>query len=113
MLTYDVIIYRDGVKRQVIFERQSVQGVFNLTPANCSIKGCDWPVSLEIPINPAWTSGGYIVELSAVAQDGSALNYQHVFLLRRSDSADKRGRLLLVAATDLNSIQRLGRIKPL
>ncbi len=97
--TYDVLIYRDGIKRQVVFKRQSVQGVFNLTPADCSIMGCDWPVSVEIPINPAWASGGYIVELSAVAPDGSTLNYQHVFLLRPSASASRRGRLLLVAAT--------------
>ena len=96
--TYDVEIYRDGMNRQVVFRQQGLKGSFHTTPGDCSVTGCDWPVSLEIPLSPDWPSGGYIVEFGATASDGTALSYNHVFFLR-PDTGDNTGRLLLVAAT--------------
>ncbi len=96
--TYDMTIYRDGAQKEVVMERSGIPGAFHETPVDCSVKGCGWPVSLEIPLSAEWRSGGYIIELSATAPDGSGLHYDHVFLLRPGDG-DKRGRLLLVAAT--------------
>lgn len=96
--TYAVVIYRDGAKQQIVFEQRGVKGVFCTTPADCSVVGCGWPVSLEIPIAAEWASGAYVVELSAVSIQGEALSYDHLFLLRPGEDA-KAGRLLLVAAT--------------
>lgn len=96
--TYDVAIYRDGAEKDIVFERSGVPGAFHQTPNDCSVKGCGWPVSLEIPVGADWTSGGYVIELSAEGQDGSALRYDHVFLVRPG-AGNKQGRLLLVAAT--------------
>jgi len=97
-VTFDVEIYRDGLNRETVFRQQGIKGRFHPTPGDCSVTGCDWPVMLEIPLSPDWPSGGYIVELSAAAPDGSALSYKHVFFLRPGED-DKAGRVLLVAAT--------------
>lgn len=96
--TFDVEIYRDGAKRQSVFSRQGLKGSFSPTPKDCSVSGCNWPVSLTIPLQNDWQSGAYVVELNAVSIDGRELCYQHVFFLRPG-AGDKTGRLLLVAAT--------------
>ena len=96
--TYDMAVYRDGVKKQNVFQQYQIPGSFHHTPPDCSINGCDWPVSLEIPIEGNWSSGGYVVELIATAADGSILQYDHVFLVRPGKGS-KKGRVLLVAAT--------------
>ncbi len=97
--TFNLVIYRDGAKKVVVFQRDNIAGSFHTTPADCSVKGCGWPVTLEIPVEPDWTSGGYVIELSAEAPDGSHLSYDHVFLVRPRQGNDKQGRVLLVAAT--------------
>lgn len=96
--TYDVVIFRDGATVQQVFSRQALKGCFYPTLTDCSVNGCDWPVALDIPLDPDWPSGGYIVRLNASAPDGTALIYEHVFFLRPGEG-DKKGRLLLVAAT--------------
>jgi len=94
--TFDILIYRDGAKQQVVFQKQQLTGAFQQTPADCSVNGCGWPVTLEISIDSDWASGAYVVELTAI--DGSLLTYDHVFLVRPGEN-HKQGRLLLVAAT--------------
>jgi len=78
--TFDILIYRDGAKRQVVFQKQELTGAFQQTPTDCSVNGCGWPVTLEISIGSDWASGAYVVELTAI--DGSLLEYDHVFLVR-------------------------------
>lgn len=95
--TFDMVVYRDGAKKKIVLQQNQIPGSFHHTPTDCSINGCDWPVSLEISIEGNWSSGGYVVELTATAADGSILQYDHVFLLRPGKGS-KKGRLLLVAA---------------
>lgn len=98
-LEFDVLIYRDGAKRKVVYQRKGVKGKFFSTAKDCSATGCDWPVSLTIVIGSDWASGGYIVECNATAPDGTKLSYAHIFLICPDKSINKNGRLLLVAST--------------
>jgi len=96
--TFDIVVYRDGAKKQTVFQQKQVAGHFHQTPLDCSINGCGWPVALEFTIGDNWDSGGYVIELTATAPDGAALHYDHVFLVR-PNKGPKKDRLLLVAAT--------------
>lgn len=96
--TFDIEVFRDGAEPLPVFSRKGVAGRFHPTPEDCSIRGCGWPVALEIPLAPDWPSGGYVVRLSATAPDGGALTALHLFILRPGPG-DRTGRLLLVAAT--------------
>jgi hypothetical protein len=96
--TFDMAIYRDGAKKLIVFQKNKIPAVFHQTPLDCSVKGCGWPVSVEFLIEDNWLSGGYVVELTATAADGSTLHYDHLFLVRPG-AYSKKGRLLLVAAT--------------
>ncbi len=100
--SFDMTIYRDGAKKLTVFQRQQIPGGFHPTPLDCSIEGCDWPVSLEFPIDDSWASGGYVIELTARGADGARLQYDHVFLVcppQLHGKGSRAGRVLLVAAT--------------
>ncbi len=96
---YAVEIIRDGLTPQTVFRRENLEGHWRDTPDDCSVTGCGWPVSLEIRVDETWPSGGYIIRTTA-REDGRGEDmHEHVFLVRPRSGADRRGRLLLVAAT--------------
>ena len=89
---FDLEIWRDGVERQIVHQRTGVTGAFHLTPQDCSVNGCGWPVAFELVVPDDWRSGGYVVRLS-----GGGLETHHVLLLRAAPG--KQAPILLVAAT--------------
>lgn len=96
---YAVEVLRDGAIPALVYRRDGMVGTWRDTPMDCSVAGCGWPVSLDIPVEPAWTSGGYIIRTMA-SEDGRGSDmHEHIFLVRPRPQQDKRGRLLLIAAT--------------
>lgn len=96
---YSVEIIRDGLAPQSVFARHGLEGHWRDTPDECSVTGCGWPVSLEVPVDGNWPSGGYIIRTTA-REDGRGEDmHEHMFLVRPRSAISKRGRLLLVAAT--------------
>jgi hypothetical protein len=93
---YDIEIYRDGARRQVVFAQQSLEGASHPAPDNCSELGCGWPVALRVRVDSAWASGGYIAVLRGVAQ-GKSVRYEHWFAIR--PARNDPDALLLVATT--------------
>jgi hypothetical protein len=96
---YAVEIIRDGIQPQTVFARQGLEGMWRDTPDDCSVTGCGWPVSLEIVTGEDWPSGGYIIRTTAREEGRGADMHEHVFILRPKQGSDRRGRLLLIAAT--------------
>ena len=47
---YGVEIIRDGIAPETVHARHALAGTWRDTPEDCSVAGCGWPVSLEIPI---------------------------------------------------------------
>ncbi|MCX7350725.1 MAG: hypothetical protein NTZ54_14795, partial [Alphaproteobacteria bacterium] len=92
--SYDVDIIRDGLTPVTVFSLSGLTGTWRDTPADCSLIGCGWPVSLEIPVAADWPSGGYILRTRA---NGDM--HEHLFIVRPREGTTKRGRLLLIAAT--------------
>ncbi|HEX9769312.1 MAG TPA: N,N-dimethylformamidase beta subunit family domain-containing protein [Kiloniellales bacterium] len=95
---YDLTIRRDGARPEVVHRAEGLVGRFHPAPADCSVKGCGWPVAYELAIPTDWRSGGYLVEALAHGKTGAAVTQDHVFLLRRAAGA-AAAPLLLVAAT--------------
>ena len=96
---YTVEIIRDGLNPQTVFQRYGVEGRWHDTPVDCSVTGCGWPASLEIPVGEDWPPGGYIIRTTVRADGRGDDMHEHVFLLRPKPGIDKSGRLLLIAAT--------------
>jgi len=62
---YSVEIIRDGLVPRTVFRRDGLEGIWRDTPDDCSVIGCGWPVSLQIPVGEDWPSGGYIIRTTA------------------------------------------------
>ncbi len=90
---YAVEIIRDGIDPKTVVRLDGLEGSWRDTPDDCSVIGCHWPVSLEVPVGD-WPSGGYIIRTTA----GEDM-HEHIFILRPKPGGDRRGRLLLIAAT--------------
>ncbi|WP_395660808.1 N,N-dimethylformamidase beta subunit family domain-containing protein [Aestuariivirga sp.] len=94
-----VEIVHDGVSPRTVFRTEDLPGAWRDTPDDCSVNGCGWPVSLEVPVGADWPSGGYIIRTSA-REDGRGEDmHEHFFIVRPKPGGDRRGRILLVAAT--------------
>jgi hypothetical protein len=96
---YSVEVIRDGATPKTVFRRDDLEGNWRETPRDCSVIGCGWPVSLDIPIQPEWTSGGYIIRSFASEEGRGRDTHEHIFLVRPDAAGAKRGRVLLIAAT--------------
>jgi hypothetical protein len=97
LASYNIELHRDGAEREVVDIRVDVPGAFHRTPDACSVKGCGWPVAVEILLPPECRSGGYILRLSGKTAGGEPLSYHHLILIRAAPG--KEGAMLLVAAT--------------
>jgi hypothetical protein len=82
-----------------VFRRDGLRGHWRDTPQDCSVTGCGWPVSLEIPVGESWPSGGYIIRTRVSEAGRGSGMHEHLFLVKPRAGADRRGRLLLIAAT--------------
>lgn len=83
-------IARDGTVPQIVHE-QKIPMTFAETPADCSVKGCDWPEVLRMPVPAGWQSGVYTVTLTIPGHQS-----QHMFVLR---AAKPVARIAMVLAT--------------
>ena len=97
LAAFDIEIVRDGVEPRTVQTQNGQSGAFHQTPDDCSVRGCGWPVALELAVPADWTSGGYIIRLSGKTPGGAPLVYHHLILIRAAPGAEAP--LLLVAAT--------------
>lgn len=78
---WDLEIGRDGLEYKPVLEEKSLPGQHHPTPEDCSVNGCDWPISYAFTIPPDWLPGGYLVTLYA-RRGNDRVEEHHLFLLR-------------------------------
>ena len=94
---FTVTVERWGATREVVWSAKDLPGEFHEAPEGADANGCGWPVSLEIPTDATWSSGFYLVTLTAHgAADGR--NVAHACFVLRSPSPT--GAPLLVLGTN-------------
>jgi len=72
-LTYGVLI-EDALEPAAVLARfEDLPGTHHPVPDSAFAWGCDWPVSLSVPVDPAWPSGVYYARLVASDVQGRAL----------------------------------------
>jgi hypothetical protein len=80
--TYAVEIVREGLKREVVWHKDSLSGEHHPTPKNASTHGCGWPGTVKVPVPPEWRSGFYRVTLRAAGKAGRPENALAFFVVR-------------------------------
>lgn len=93
---FDVVIYRDGAKTSVVYQRSQLPGAIHPTPADAFASGCGWPAALTLTVPEDWQSGGYVIEFTASDHRGTTTQ-EGFFVLRAGD--DRRAAIAFVVAT--------------
>ncbi len=95
--SYDVTVERWGAERVEVFRADGLPGAFTPPPDDADANGCAWPVSLEIPVDPSWRSGFFLVTLTASEGPEDRRVAHAGFVVRAAEPA---ARALLVLDTN-------------
>lgn len=95
--TYSIRIERDGASPELVWEGRGVVGAYCPAPEGADAQGCDWPVSVSIPVDPSWRSGFYLITLVAEGVPTELATAHAGFVVR---SAKLSSKPLLVLATN-------------
>lgn len=85
-----VTIWCDGLVPEKVLST-TIPGGFALTPADCAMRGCDWPERAAITIPDHWRSGVYRMTCEV-----SGHRSEHVFALR---AKDRKAPLVMILCT--------------
>ena len=94
---FDVTVSRWGASRDTVWSRVGLTGTLQPTPETADAFGCDWDVTVEIPVDPSWPSGFYLIEMVAAGAPSDRRHGYACFVVRASMS---RRRALFVLATN-------------
>ncbi len=96
-----VQVMRVGLQQQEVW-RGPVPGVVRPIPKDASSHGCNWPVSLALPIPGNWTSGYYEIFLGGAGPDsaGQWVEGQTLFFVVRSAHPGRDASILLQLTTN-------------
>ena len=83
-------IARGGLSPECVLDT-TIATRFAPTPADASVKGCDWPVVFEVTVPADWKSGVYTVTLTIPGH-----RTQHMFVLR---AAEPTAKIAMILAT--------------
>lgn len=103
---YEVTIERWGGQRIEVFRAEDLVGVHTPAPDDADSKGCDWPVSLTVPIGDDWTSGFHLVTCRAVGAPRGRDVAHAGFVVRPSTPGNRT--VLVLATNTWNSYNNWG-----
>jgi len=99
------VIERWGSQRREVWRRDDLIGRFTPPPEDADARGCRWPVSVSIMLDESWSSGFYLVTLTARGSvDGRPIragrDVAHTGFVVRAGAPSRRRKTLLVLATN-------------
>ena len=94
---FSVAVSRWGSVREHVWSARDVPGTLQQTPATADASGCGWVPNVEIPVDAAWRSGFYLVELTVDDAPAERRTGQACFVVR---SPGPRNTTLFVLATN-------------
>lgn len=97
--TYSIKIIRDGHKLQTVFSRDNIPGERHAVPEQSYARGCDWPASLDIPVDPAWRPGFYLVVFTVEAPHDRFES--EAFFVVRAPKVGRKGIALVLTTSTL------------
>ena len=80
--SWSVRIERWGAQRSVVYEESGLPGEFHTPPEDADANGCGWPVAQQVPVADDWSSGFYLVTLTADGADPSRAVAHAGFVVR-------------------------------
>ena len=96
--TFNIEVIRDGAEPRSVHQAEGLPGRWHETPADCSLRGCGWPVAYRWVLPGDLDSGGYLVVSTARNAAGEEVTHHHFFVVRSADPG-QTANMLLVCAT--------------
>jgi hypothetical protein len=95
---WDLEIYRDGARPQVVYRASDLPGGFTPAPKDAYKAGCQWPLAHSWRLPEDLASGFYGVQSTCRRPDGGVFVQHHFFVVRPTDRT-RKGRLLHILPT--------------
>jgi len=99
--TFCLEIIRDGATPVTVLRREGLTAGTYPTPEDAFAKGCGWPVGLSVAIPHDWSSGFYLVVVSARTSDGELWEREHFFVVKAAPERRRAMALVLTTSTML------------
>ena len=100
-----VTVARIGARREVVWTGECTLEP-HMVPADAAAKGCDWPVSIDVPVGADWRSGYY--EVSVATNAGRRAHEAVAFFVVRAATVDPSRPLLALATNTWNAYNDFG-----
>ena len=104
---YDVRVERWGAERVEVWRADQLSGSYVEPPADADAAGCGWPISVEIPTDPSWRSGFYLVTLTAHGAERGR-DVAHACFVVRSDPGHRERALYVLDTNTWNAYNTWG-----
>src|SRR5581483_8768132 len=66
---FDIVIYRDGAREDVVHRERGIPGKWQETRARAYANGCGWEPSAKLRLSDGWKPGAYVVEFRAADRE--------------------------------------------
>ena len=104
---FDVTVERWGARRALVWGTNGVPVGYQAPPPDADAAGCRWPVSLEIPLDPGWASGFYLVT-ARLAGGPPERDVAHAGFVLRGRPDRPAGAALVLATNTWNAYNTWG-----
>lgn len=81
---YALTVIRDGLHPATVLETDPLPGAAHDTPDDAYARGCGWPVATSFTIDPAWSTGFYLIVIRA-ERDGEVFEREHFLVVREAE----------------------------
>lgn len=96
---FSVQIFRIGLDRKPIWEKDDFKGTLHPTPENVSMAGCNWPVSAYVDVGVNWISGLYVARIKGKSTK-AVTEERDILLIVRSLTPGRHNKILYQIATN-------------
>lgn len=105
---FEITIYREGPRPEVVYKRAGIVAEAVQTPESPHITGCDWPTALQVPVEPGWRTGFYVVTVCVRDDDGGIFEREHFFVVKPSRPAEGTSIAFIVSTATMNAYNDWG-----
>ena len=105
---FEIDIYREGPEPEMVYQQTNLPITAAYTPEHPHLTGCDWPVGLQVQVEPNWRSGFYVVVVRVRDEDGAVFEREHFFVLKPSHPAVTSSIAFIVSTATMNAYNDWG-----
>ncbi|MBD1194251.1 MAG: hypothetical protein H9532_08985 [Vulcanococcus sp. Clear-D1] len=105
---FELEITREGPKPEQVLSQRGIKASAAATPEHAHVQGCDWPVAVQVTVDPAWRSGFYVMVVRLREPDGEVFEREHFVVVKPSVPAAASSIAFMVSTCTMNAYNDWG-----